>query len=142
MTVGDPQTDRGGRDVIVSLPILVVEDDPSIREVIAETLRCEGYRVVEAADGAAAFHIVTAGPHRPRLVLLDMQMPETDGWWFARRLRGAGIALAIVVLSAALNARSWAAEIGASAYLDKPIDLDDLLAVVGKFCPPDGITPT
>jgi two-component system, chemotaxis family, chemotaxis protein CheY len=142
MTVVDQRSDWGRRDVSVSVPILVVEDDPTIREVIAEALRGEGYRVVEAADGAEAFHLVATTSHRPNLVLLDMQMPETDGWWFARKLRGAGIAPAIVVLSAALNARSWAAEIGASAYLAKPFELDDLLDVVGKFCPPDGMTPT
>jgi CheY-like chemotaxis protein len=123
-------------DVAVALgPILIVDDDRTIREIVAETLELEGYPVVQAANGAEALAQIA---HKlPSLVLLDMRMPVLDGWGVARALRDRGIRLPIVVLTAAHNARAWANEIGAIAYLAKPFEDTDLLATVercrGKF---------
>ena len=111
-------------------PILVVDDDPSIRATVSEILELEGYPVETAADGAEALQAVERV--RPALVLLDMRMPVLDGWGFARALRERGVELPIVVMTAAQNARTWAAEIRAAGYLAKPFDLLDLLTTVER----------
>jgi CheY-like chemotaxis protein len=121
---------------MASRPILVVDDDPGIREVVALVLASEGYPVVIADDGAEALRVVTqAAPERaPGCLLLDMRMPVLDGWGVARELKARGIALPIVVMTAAMDAPGWAAEIGAAAYLSKPFDLDHLLETVERVC--------
>jgi DNA-binding response OmpR family regulator len=68
-------------------------------------------------------------------VLLDMRMPTLDGWGFASAMRDRGLKYPVVVVTAAENARAWAQEIGADAYLAKPFQLRDLLRVVERFCP-------
>ncbi len=112
-------------------PILVVDDDPSIRAVVAEILDFEGYPVETAVDGATALRAVER--RRPALVLLDMRMPVLDGWGFARTLAERGVRLPIVVMTAAQDAKRWADEIGAQGYLAKPFEMPDLLAVVERL---------
>src|SRR5687768_233387 len=111
-------------------PILVVDDDASIRQTVREILDLEGYPVETASDGREALRVVERDA--PSLVLLDMRMPELDGWGFAREIRERGIELPILVMTAAENARSWAAEIGADGYVAKPFELDELLAAVER----------
>ncbi len=110
--------------------ILVVDDEREIREVLAETLRDEGFVVQLAADGAEAMQEIER--EAPDLVLLDMRMPRVDGWQFAQRLRSRGITVPIVVMTAARNAKAWAEEVGAVDFLAKPFDLVDLLDVVDR----------
>ena len=112
-------------------PILVVDDDPNILEVVSELLDMEGYRVATAANGAEALRVVEAG--RPSLVLLDMRMPVLDGWGFAKELRARGVKLPILVMTAAQNARVWAEEIGAQGYVAKPFEVPALLDAVEKL---------
>jgi CheY-like chemotaxis protein len=116
--------------VSAQAPILVVDDDPGIRQTVREILDLEGYPVETAADGAEALRAVER--HRPSLVLLDMRMPQLDGWGFARAARERGLALRIVVMTAAENARRWAEEIGADGYVAKPFELDELLRAVER----------
>ncbi len=112
-------------------PILVVDDDRGIREIIAETLEFEGYQVAQAKNGAEALEMIAENP--PSLVLLDMRMPVLDGWGVARALRARGIRLPIVVVTAAKDARAWANEIGAIGYLAKPFEDSDLLEAVDRY---------
>jgi two-component system, chemotaxis family, chemotaxis protein CheY len=112
-------------------PILVVDDDPAIRSTIADILDLEGYLVEEATNGAEALAAIER--QTPSLVLLDMRMPVLDGWGFAQALHERGIALPIVVMTAAQDARRWANEIGAAGHLAKPFDLIDLLAAVERL---------
>ena len=112
-------------------PILIVDDDESIRQTVSEILEVEGYRVCAAANGEEALERVAET--RPALVLLDMRMPVLDGWGFARVLRERGIRLPILVMTAAQNARGWAEEIGADGYVAKPFDLDDLLSQIERL---------
>ena len=112
-------------------PILVVDDDDSIRQTVAEILEVEGYRVAEAANGEEALRLLSEDA--PSLILLDMRMPILDGWGFARALRERGIRLPILVMTAAQNARLWAEEIGADGYVSKPFDLDHLLDQVQRL---------
>ena len=116
-----------------SRPILVVDDDSSIRETVSEVLNMEGYRVETARNGLEALRAIEDGA--PRLVLLDMRMPLLDGWGFARALRERGLDLPIVVMTAARDARRWAQEIGARGYLAKPFELGDLLSAVEQSGP-------
>src|SRR5262249_10572570 len=69
----------------------------------------------------------------PSVIVLDMRMPVMDGWTFARELEARAIRLPIIVITAAQNARHWAEEIRADAYLPKPFDLNDLLETVERL---------
>jgi CheY-like chemotaxis protein len=118
-------------------PILVVDDDPAILAVVSEALDLEGYAVRTAKNGADALALVAED--RPALVLLDMRLPVLDGWGFARALKTHGIALPILVMTAAQDARRWAAEIEAEGFLAKPFELNDLFGAVERLlaAPPD-----
>ena len=107
----------------------MVDDDPSIVEIVTEILRSEGHEVVSAENGAEALAKVNG----EALVLLDMRMPVLDGWGFARQFRASGKSSPIVVMTAAENARRWAEEIGAAGYLAKPFEIDALIAAVERY---------
>ena len=112
--------------------ILVVDDDLSILETIAEFLDMEGYSVSTATNGAEALTVLER--ETPSFVLLDMRMPVLDGWGFVRALRERGSALPVLMMTAAQDTRRWAEEIGAAGYLAKPFDLEDLLTAVKRLC--------
>lgn len=113
-------------------PILVVEDDEGILSTLELVLVEEGYRVVTAADGAAALDIVER--QKPALILLDMKMPVMDGWAFARAYRDKPEPRApVLVVTAARDAAQRAKEVGADGYLPKPFDIDDLIELVGRY---------
>jgi len=114
--------------------ILVVDDEPDIRATVAAMLEIEGYAVAEAANGADALHVIAERP--PDLILLDMRMPVLDGWAFASELRRRGHKTPIVVMTAARDAASWAAEIAAAAFISKPFGFDDLIGAVQQVHPP------
>ena len=114
-------------------PILIVDDDPQVLATVADILEFEGYAVARAQNGAEALDLLAAVA--PRLVLLDMRMPVMDGWGFAQAVQARGLALPIVVMTAAQDARRWAHEIQAVGYLSKPFDIADLLAAVARFDP-------
>jgi two-component system, chemotaxis family, chemotaxis protein CheY len=114
--------------------VLVVDDDETIRATVSEMLDLEGYPVRLAADGAEALRSVEETP--PGLILLDMRMPVLDGWGVARGLAERGLAPKILVMSAAADARRWAREIGASAVLPKPFEIDELISLVERHCQP------
>ena len=111
--------------------ILVIDDEPSILEVTAAILEDAGYVVEKATNGQEGLQILREA--RPELVMLDMRMPVMDGWGFAKVLHNSGSTVPIVVLTAAQDAKGWAAEIGADAYLGKPYDMDELLALVEQL---------
>ena len=70
---------------------------------------------------------------RPRLVLLDMRMPVLDGWGFASALRERGLALPVVVMTAAADASRWADEIGAIGVVAKPFGVAELVNAVRRY---------
>jgi two-component system chemotaxis response regulator CheY len=113
-------------------PILVVDDDPGIREFVDLALSDEGYQVVTATDGAAALEVLAQ--HFPAIILLDMRMPIMDGWEFARMYRERpGPHAPIVVVTAAREATDRAAQIAADGVLPKPFRLAELLEVVETY---------
>jgi two-component system chemotaxis response regulator CheY len=111
--------------------VLVVDDDPSILEMVAEILRAEGYAVRTAENGREALDRIEQD--HPKLVLLDMRMPVLDGWQFMRELRARSIPVPVVVMTAAENSARWASEVGADGHLAKPFLLEDLLQAVERF---------
>ena len=111
-------------------PILVVEDDTSILDMVMQILRSEGYPVVGARNGVEG--LAECDRRAPSLILLDMRMPRMDGWEFATALRARGIASPVVVMTAADNAKRWADEVGADGYVVKPFEFLELLASVAK----------
>lgn len=112
--------------------VLIVDDDPAIRETVADALSFEGYQVVTASNGREAIDRIEF--MQPCLVLLDMRMPILDGWGVAEELKRRNIDVPILVLTAARSAKNWAAEIGAATYLAKPFELDALIEQVRRFC--------
>jgi two-component system, OmpR family, response regulator MprA len=115
----------------VSIRLLVVEDDLAIRETLEMVLSTEGYEVTTARNGADALDILAQV--QPQLILLDMRMPDMDGWEFMERYRSLPEATApVVVLSAAPDTAVRAAAVGARAYLAKPFAIDDLLNVLDE----------
>jgi two-component system chemotaxis response regulator CheY len=115
--------------------ILVVDDEPTIRSLVAQLLDDEGFEVARAGDGAEALR--TIAENEPfDLIVLDMWMPVMNGWQFADALRQRHMAIRIVVMTAASEARARAAELGAIGYIGKPFDVDDLVRVVRDALPP------
>lgn len=114
--------------------ILIIDDDPAIRTVVAEALTDEGYEVGLATNGAEGLAALEAAP--PALVLLDMRMPVLDGWGFAQALRQQPAPPPLVAMTAAQEARRWGEEIGAAAVLAKPFNLLELLEVVQRLAEP------
>lgn len=115
--------------------VMVVEDDESLREGLAELLRDEGLGVVTAANGLEALaYLRTNAP--PAVILLDLMMPEMSGPEFrAEQLGDASLStIPVIVLSAAHDARKQAAALGAAGYFTKPVRLDKLLDAVRLHC--------
>ena len=112
--------------------ILVIDDDPNIRQVIGFALRDEGHQIIEAPDGHTALDLIAA--QHPDLILLDMKMPVMDGWEFVRHYRERyGHRTPLLVVTAATDAARRAAEVAAEGYLSKPFDLDALVEQVAAL---------
>jgi two-component system response regulator MprA len=114
--------------------VLVVEDDRDVRDAIAEVLDDSGYLPVLAANGREALARLRSGEPLPHLILLDLMMPEMDGWEF-RSVQGSDPALSgvpVVVLTAHADAQDAADRMHAAGFLRKPVQLTELLAVVAR----------
>lgn len=108
--------------------VLVVDDDAPVRRMLRRTLAAEGLEVVSAADGGRALAAAERDP--PDLVVLDVSMPGMDGLAVCRRLRAAGIAAPVLMLTArdAVEDRVAGLDAGADDYLVKPFAPAELLA--------------
>jgi CheY-like chemotaxis protein len=109
-------------------PILVVDDDPSLRALVAATLEMEGYSVLTAPDGTVALSFFDE--IQPVMILLDKAMPGMDGPGFARELRARGFRTPIVVISGSEGGPRFAREIHAEGYIPKPFKLPQLVSTV------------
>jgi DNA-binding response OmpR family regulator len=115
--------------MVRSARILVVEDEPAIRNLIVMALTNEGYAVRQAWSGTGA--VQQAASERPDLVVLDIMLPGLDGFAVAEELRRHyGPELPIIAMSAASRLLEQAREMGANGYLSKPFDLDELVETV------------
>jgi CheY-like chemotaxis protein/HPt (histidine-containing phosphotransfer) domain-containing protein len=124
--------------VVAQVPtLLLVEDDDSIREIVSEVLSSRGYEVLTAGNGRIALDVL----HRradslPRLILLDLMMPDMDGRQFLaeRRKEPQLVPIPVIVLTAA-GRTQVSPELDVAAWLSKPVELDRLLATVAQYCP-------
>ncbi len=110
--------------------ILVVDDEASIVDAVATSLRYEGFEVFEATDGQAALKAVI--DHQPQLIILDVMMPALDGFAVAKRLRQDGIKTPILFLTAkdSIEDKVTGLTIGGDDYVTKPFALAEVIARV------------
>jgi CheY-like chemotaxis protein len=109
--------------------VLVIDDDEGMRDLVALALSAIGYEVVSAGNGAAALERLAT--LQPAVILLDMLMPTMDGWAFAQAYkRLPELHAPVIVMTAAHEAATRAAEIKAAAYLAKPFHVADLYACI------------
>lgn len=111
--------------------ILVVDDDPSVREMLTRVLLGEGYLALSASDGAEALEIV--GGASVDLVLLDLNMPVKNGWDTFERLTAENPLLPIIVITARPNQLFTALGSGVGALLEKPLDFPKLLQTISAL---------
>jgi len=117
-------------------PILIVEDVPNVLELLEVTLRFKGYSVLTARNGEEALEVI--GRQMPALVITDILMPKMDGYAFVQKLRldETTRALPVVFLSATYvtpEDKEFALSLGASRFLEKPIDTEDFLLTVAEL---------
>jgi DNA-binding response OmpR family regulator len=124
--------DMTHQPVAAGLTILIVEDDPDIRDLLAVALEGEGYAVATAADGVEALNLTGEKPIN--LVLLDLNLPRLDGEGFCRVYRERGGAAPVVLVTAASAVKASAAveACGAVGLIAKPFQVPDLLATVAR----------
>jgi CheY-like chemotaxis protein len=117
--------------------VLVVEDQPPLRGLIAEALQAAGYDVAEAWNGVGAIEQLTRllPEQRVCVVLLDLRLPYVDGLAVLRHLTTLGDSIPVIAVSADPDLLTAATQQGAQATLAKPFDLDALLAAVARYCP-------
>lgn len=109
--------------------ILVVDDDPSVRELLRQELVTEGYQVREAADGRQALESVRE--HRPNLIMLDVMMPELSGFDVLSILRASPETMGIpVIIVSVLEDKEHGFQLGVDRYFTKPLDIQHLLSEV------------
>jgi two-component system cell cycle response regulator DivK len=116
--------------------ILVVEDNDRNMKLFRDVLHATGYHTLEASTGGQA--LALASEHRPALVLMDIQLPDMDGLEALDRLRADESTAAIPVLAVTAQAMRGDRErfiaAGFDGYLSKPVDVDELLETIGRYC--------
>src|SRR6516165_6750864 len=127
---------------LVGMRVLVVDDEPAVRQALDRALRFEGYETDLADDGVAA--LGKMGERAPDAIVLDVAMPRLDGLEVCRQLRAAGDSTPILLLTAraAVAERVAGLDAGADDYLVKPFALEELLArlraLLRRATPPAG----
>ena len=113
--------------------LLVVDDEPNIRDLLASSLRFAGFDVITAEDGASAYH--QAQEERPDLIVLDVMLPDMDGFTVTRRLRDAGITIPVLFLTARDDMRDkiQGLTVGGDDYDTKPFGLEEVVALISAI---------
>jgi CheY-like chemotaxis protein len=113
-------------------PIFIVDDDTDLREVLGELLSCEGWAPQLCANGRDALDRLRGGA-RPRVILLDLMMPEMDGWQFRQeQLRDAALRDIPVVVMTASPGLADRASLAGAEILEKPVGLAEILGAVER----------
>jgi CheY-like chemotaxis protein len=116
--------------------VLLVDDDPTVREALRYRLEREGFRAATAANGTEALRYLTLRP-TPSLILLDMMMPRPDGWQLMRMIRQQkdwSRVPVIVTTGIGVATQEWAESLGAIDFLKKPFDDDELIRHIRFYC--------
>lgn len=116
--------------------ILVVDDDETTRETLAEVLQDEGYEVALAADGLEAVAILST--YQPDLVLTDLHMPGLDGVNLLTHVKNVYPNTPVIIFTAhaTLDSERQARHLGAQDYLNKPLNFDDMLMRIARALTP------
>ena len=124
------------------LRVLVVDDEPNIVDVISMALRFEGFTVESAATGADAIAAVAA--RRPQLIVLDVMLPDCDGFEVARRLSSAHADVPIIFLTARDSTEDVVRglTLGGDDYVTKPFSLEELVARIRNILRRSGLSDT
>lgn len=134
---GEPLGRAQGQDAPL---VLLVDDDPGIRQALEMVLNDQGIECLCAGNGAEALELLGSVPVLPSLIILDVMMPVMNGWQFrAAQLADPRLAaLPTLLLSAATDAESRARELGLTQTFRKPVDLDALLDAVERSLAQEG----
>jgi len=118
------------------MTVFIVDDDRDIREMLTEILTDEGYAIASAADGLDALKQLRTQARTPCLILLDLMMPNMNGWEFcaAQQQDPRLSPIPVVVISARADIDRAVAQIPVAGHLSKPIDIDRLLHIVERHC--------
>ena len=124
-------------------PLLVVEDIPNVLELLDVTLRFQGYEVILARNGEEALKILEE--ETPALIITDILMPKLDGFAFVHKLRSnpKTMGIPVIFLSATYvtpEDRIFALSLGASRFIEKPIDTEDFLLTIAELLSTEQIT--
>ena len=108
--------------------LLVVDDEPNIRDLLASSLRFAGFDVLSAEDGSGAYRLATE--KHPDLIVLDVMLPDMDGFTVTRRLREAGVTVPVLFLTARDDMRDkiQGLTVGGDDYVTKPFGLEEVVA--------------
>ena len=119
---------------VAHCPVLIVEDDADLREMMAQLLSLEGFATATVSNGREALEYLHHNDMKPDVILLDLMMPVMDGWEFRRKQQAdpAVAGVPVIVLSALDQSR--ATDVAADAFLKKPLDFDRLLQLVRSYC--------
>ena len=113
--------------------VLVVDDEPQVAWVLRFSLEHEGYRTYTASNGLEALEEVQK--HHPKLMVLDLMMPEMDGWAVLKEMKKLPLEdrPRVVIVSALTGPedKAKATELGADAFVPKPFDVEELIGVLG-----------
>jgi CheY-like chemotaxis protein len=116
--------------------IMIIEDDPDLRRILSIQLGAEGYIVVLAEDGLAAFDILQE--LIPECIVLDLMMPRMDGFSFLKRLRAmnrtANIPAIVLTASHDLRHRRKSEQYLADVFLNKPYEVKQLIETIDRLC--------
>ncbi len=119
--------------------VLYIEDNPDNRMLVRRVLMVEGYIVEEAADGPTGLRMVETNP--PDLILMDINLPEIDGYEVTARLRQLPRMLGVPIIAVTANVmkgdREKTLAAGCDGYIQKPIDIDLLPSQIASFLPKD-----
>jgi len=117
--------------------VLLVDDDPSVREMFSQALRLAGFDVMEAATGSEALERLRANT-QIGVILLDLKMPDMDGWRFrlAQRTDPRMAAIPTIITTGAPLSEVLDCDLKAADYLLKPVGLEHLISVVSHYVKP------
>ena len=117
------------------MQLLIVEDDPDLSQMLSACCEMEGHQVITAMHGGEALDLLRSGV-KPDVILLDLMMPVMDGWGFRQaQRRDPDLARIPVIVLSAVTDRTPMAEIAPVAAFQKPVHLDDLMAMLKSLQP-------
>lgn len=118
-----------------AIKILYIEDNPDNRILVRRLLQSEGYTMLEAENASSAMQVLQQ--HRPTLILMDINMPDVDGYTLTNQIKAmpemAGIPVVAITANVMRGDRERVLSAGCDGYIEKPIDVDNFLDQIARF---------